>query len=234
MTPRWKLTKTALPPLLTWVTAVRRVLSEARDLKKIKIRTSCKMAFRDSRHLPHLPCDSSARSGSPRLLGPPTRLGFRLEPLQGGRASEGSTGLRGTELGHSPARRPEGPTDPGAGSRRSGGPTPRAGTRPAASPPPALPPSGPPTCRREKSAVPGCRTREPQRWHSTAFRFRPSADTSSFGGASGSIAAATRASGPRSRRCGPGSLFSDCAGAAQRGRGADGHALLRRRPLPTR
>jgi hypothetical protein len=45
-----------------------------------------------------------------------------------------------------------------------------------------------PTCRREKRAVPGCSTREPQRWHSTAFRFRPSADTSSFCSSQGSIA----------------------------------------------
>jgi hypothetical protein len=44
-----------------------------------------------------------------------------------------------------------------------------------------------PTCRREKRAVPGCSTREPQRWHSTAFRFRPSADVSLFSSSTSSI-----------------------------------------------
>lgn len=76
---------------------------------------------------------------------------------------------------------------------------------PAPAFPRALRPPARPTCRREKSAVPGCSTREPQRWHSTAFRFRPSADTSSFGGASDSIAAAATAWGPRLRRRGGGS-----------------------------
>lgn len=37
--------------------------------------------------------------------------------------------------------------------------------------------------------MPGCSTREPQRRHSTAFRFRPSSDTSSLGGSGASMAA---------------------------------------------
>lgn len=157
-----------------------------------------------------------------------------LEPLKDGRASEGSAGLRGAEPGHGPARRPEGLTDPGADSRPSAGPGASGGGSPGRLPLPGPSPLRAPTCRREKSAVPGCRTREPQRWHSTAFRFRPSADTSSFGGAAGSIAAATPASGPRPRMCGLGSLFSDCAGATRRrGGGTDSHALLRKRPLLT-
>lgn len=55
------------------------------------------------------------------------------------------------------------------------------------SPGPPPPQPQPLTCRREKSAVPGCSTRERQRWQRTAFRFRPSADTSSLGGVMGSM-----------------------------------------------
>lgn len=76
-----------------------------------------------------------------------------------------------------------------------------------------------PTCRREKRAVPGCSTREPQRWHSTAFRFRPSADTSSFCCSQGSIAAPPQQQ-PQRRTRGLGSLARNYAGAAPQGRGA--------------
>lgn len=76
-----------------------------------------------------------------------------------------------------------------------------------------------PTCRREKRAVPGCSTREPQRWHSTAFRFRPSADTSSFCSSAGSIAAPPQHGPPRRTR-GLGALTRNYAGAAPQGRGA--------------
>lgn len=76
-----------------------------------------------------------------------------------------------------------------------------------------------PTCRREKRAVPGCSTLEPQRWHSTAFRFRPSADTSSFCCSAGSIAAPPQ-HGPQRRTRDLGSFTRNYAGAAPSGRGA--------------
>lgn len=76
-----------------------------------------------------------------------------------------------------------------------------------------------PTCRREKRAVPGCSTLEPQRWHSTAFRFRPSADTSSFCSSAGSIAAPPQ-HGPQQRTRDLGSFTRNYAGAAPPGRSA--------------
>lgn len=78
-----------------------------------------------------------------------------------------------------------------------------------------------PTCRREKRAAPGCSTREPQRWHSTAFRFRPSADTNSFSCPSSSIAAtATTPSATAAQ-----ALSSHCVGAPRQRRGASALSL---------
>lgn len=94
--------------------------------------------------------------------------------------------------------------------RKQTGPGPRL-RRPG----PSDPRARPPTCRREKSAVPGCSTREPQRRHSTAFRFRPSADTSSLGGAAGSIPPPPRL-GAWTAQAPLGSASSHCAGAASR------------------
>ena len=93
--------------------------------------------------------------------------------------------------------------------------------------PPPTPSPRPLTCRREKSAVPGCSTREPQRWHSTAFRFRPSADTSSLGGAAGSMASTPALGGDAQR--GLRATSSHCAGAVS---AAPAAPLQRRRRFP--
>ena len=96
--------------------------------------------------------------------------------------------------------------------------------RPLPPPPRAL------TCRREKSAVPGCSTREPQRRHSTAFRFRPSSDTSSLGGAGASIAT-TRALGGDTQL---GAASSHRAGAVPAALARRRRGLRRRTPLRRR
>lgn len=72
--------------------------------------------------------------------------------------------------------------------------------------------------------MPGCSTREPQRWHSTAFRFRPSADTRSLGGAAGSMAS-TRALGGDAHARSQGDFFVP----RRRGRG---DAASAQAPLP--
>lgn len=96
------------------------------------------------------------------------------------------------------------------------------------------PPTCLPTCRREKRAVPGCSTREPQRWHSTAFRFRPSADTKSFSGSAGSIAAAATASSATTAQALSRWDLSELRwrGFQRRGRERTATPPLRSRPLP--
>lgn len=160
---------------------------------------------------------SSAASGAPSAAG---RRPAETGPLGPGRPS--ARARRGASRGarraptHGWARRggSAGAGFPAArapGLQGSGAPGPREGRGPARETearrlglrpplPPGKragrkpPPPRPPTCRREKRAVPGCSTREPQRRHSTAFRFRPSADTNSSKSSAASIAAT--AAGP--------------------------------------
>lgn len=120
--------------------------------------------------------------------------------------------------------------------------------RPAARgrpPPRRAPPASPGTSRRAKVAAPGSSTREPQRWHSTAFRFRPCAHTNPAdpgeaatgaggeegGAAAGSISAqaAAMAAQPHSEPPQPGGRSEVCLrrvrSAERAGRGGPGLAL---------
>lgn len=145
---------------------------------------------------------------------------------------------RGCAPAATPARTASGGAGPRLGARS---PETRAGTgTPAAAAPVKTcgcerPPTCLPTCRREKRAVPGCSTREPQRWHSTAFRFRPSADTKSFSGSAGSIAATATAPSATAAQA---LSLRDLSELRWRGfprRGGERAATpaLRRRPLPS-